>query len=127
MNIFQEDIKQASLNNDFFRKVIFTGNNAQLVLMSLNSQEDIGEEVHDLDQILFFVEGMGKAVLDGVEYEIQPDKVFYVPKGTRHNFINTGDTKMKLYTVYAPAEHPDGTIHETKEDALKAEEADHQD
>jgi mannose-6-phosphate isomerase-like protein (cupin superfamily) len=124
MAIFNDNIRKLTLENSYFRKVIFTGPNAQLVLMSLKPSEDIGEEIHKLDQILFFVEGSGKAVLDGAEYEIKSDSVFYVPKGTKHNFINTGNTSLKLYTVYTPAEHADGVIHKTKEEAMMEEHRD---
>lgn len=121
MKIFEANIKNLTEENEYFRKVLFTGPNAQLVVMTLKPGEDIGEEVHKLDQVLFFVSGNGKALLDDVEYEITPDKVFYVPKGTKHNFINGNESEMKLYTVYAPAEHEDGTIHKTKEDAMEDE------
>ena len=117
---FQANIKELALDNENFRKVIHTGENSQLVLMSLKPGEEIGEETHDgVDQILFFVDGDGKAVIDGHTESITIDDVVFVPAGTLHNFINTGDSDMKLYTVYSPPEHPDGTIHATKEDAMQ--------
>ncbi|MEI7603549.1 MAG: cupin domain-containing protein [bacterium] len=122
MNIYRGDIKELALENTDFRRVLYTGNNAQIVVMCLKPGEDIGEEVHDLDQILTFIEGTGKSVLDDKEYEIRQDLVFYVPKGTKHNFINTGSGHMKLYTIYSPAQHRDGTIHVTKQDAMMDDE-----
>lgn len=123
MKIFTTNIKEDALEDNYFRKVLFTSKSSQLVLMSLKPGEDIGEEVHKVDQTLIFVEGHGKAKLDGDEYEIKPNSIFCVPAGTKHNFINSEDGYMKLYTIYAPAEHKEGAIHKTKEDAEKAEES----
>ncbi len=92
--------------------------------MSIEAGDEIGAEVHeDNDQILYFVDGVGKAVVAGAEHEIAPGDVVDVPAGTEHNFINTGDKPLKLFTVYAPSHHPDGTIHETKAQATAAEAA----
>jgi mannose-6-phosphate isomerase-like protein (cupin superfamily) len=85
----------------------------------------MGAEVHDLDQVLVFVSGRGEYVLDGAKGQVGPGEVVVVPAGTKHNFITVGDEPMKLYTVYAPPEHPDGTIHKTKEEAEIAEAEEH--
>lgn len=122
--MFHIDIKKLTLENDNFRKVIYTGKNSQLVLMSIPVAEEIGEEVHpDVDQILFLVSGIGEAVLEGKSSEFKTDEVVFVPAGTKHNFINKGDTDLKLYTVYSPPEHPDGTVHKTKAEAQQSEES----
>lgn len=119
------NIEDATMENENFRKVLYTAHHSQLVVMSLKPLEEIGEEVHHLDQFLRVEEGVGAAVLDDVRHEIQKDFVVVVPAGTKHNIINTSpDKEMKLYTIYSPAEHKDGTIHKTKEDAMK-DEADH--
>ena len=124
MKGFVENIEKLSLDNELFRKVLYTAKNCQLVLMSLNVGEEIGAEVHHLDQFLRVESGEGKAVLDGVSHDISDGFAILVPAGTEHNIINTGATKMKLYTVYAPANHRDGVIHNTKADA-EADEAEH--
>ncbi len=116
-----KNLIQQTLANDYFRQVVATNKFSQLVLMSILPGEDIGEEVHDLDQILYIAQGSGKAVLDGQETEIGVGDVINVPEGTRHNVINSGAESLKLITVYAPAEHPDGTIHKTKAEAQAAE------
>ncbi|HEX7042085.1 MAG TPA: cupin domain-containing protein [Patescibacteria group bacterium] len=115
-----ENIKELTKENTNFRHVIYTGNHSQLVLMSLLPKEDIGEETHeDNDQILFIVSGEGEAILNGKMTKIGKKSVVFVPSGTKHNIINTGDEDMKLYTVYAPSVHKDGIIHITKLDAEK--------
>jgi len=89
------------------------------VLMSVLPGEDIGQEIHeDVDQVLTFVEGKGKAVIDGETHDIGVGDLFAVPAGIDHNFINTGNAALKLFTVYSPPEHPDGVVHATKADAL---------
>ncbi len=115
---FQANIENLTKENNFFRKVLYTGEHSQLVLMSIEPGSEIGEETHaDVDQILFFVEGEGEAVLNNQSKQIGKGDVVFVPAGTLHNFRNTGDIQLKLYTVYSPPEHPDGTIHKTKEEA----------
>lgn len=114
-------IADQARDNSYFRKVIFTGPRAQIVLMSVQPGEDIGLETHDVDQIICFVAGSGTAKVAGEEYSVSPGDIVYVSAGQEHNFINTGSDPMKLYTIYAPSEHPDGQIHETKADALAAE------
>ncbi|MDI6778450.1 MAG: cupin domain-containing protein [Patescibacteria group bacterium] len=113
------NIEDATKENANFRKVLYTAKFNQLVVMSLKPGEEIGEEVHTLDQFIRIEEGTGKAVLDGVEHEIEDDFAIVVPAGMKHNFINTSaDTLMKLYTIYSPPEHRDGVVHATKVDAL---------
>ena len=113
------NIEKASKENSYFRKVLYTAKNSQLVVMSLAPNQDIGEEVHTLDQFIRIEDGIGKAVLDGVEHAIETEWAVVIPAGTRHNIINTSpDKEMKLYTIYSPAEHRDGVIHATKEDAM---------
>jgi mannose-6-phosphate isomerase-like protein (cupin superfamily) len=122
MAIFVENIEKQTLENENFRKVIATNGYSQLVLMSLLPMEDIGMETHPaVDQFFRVEKGMGKAVLNGTEYEFSDGFAIVIPAGTEHNIINTSETdKLKLYTIYSPANHPDGTIHATKEIAVKA-------
>ena len=122
MKGFFVDIEKAALENENFRKVLYTARNSQLVLMSLAPGEEIGEEVHELDQFIRIEAGIGKAVLDGVEHAISDDSVVIVPQGARHNIVNSGSTAMKLYTLYSPPNHRHGTIHKTKADAQTDEE-----
>ncbi len=118
------NIEKASLENANFRTVLYTAENSQLVVMSLKPGEDIGEEVHHLDQFIRCEAGEGKAILDGVEHTIRGGFAVVVPAGARHNVINTSrDKEMKLYTVYSPPNHRDGVVHATKADAEKDEEA----
>jgi mannose-6-phosphate isomerase-like protein (cupin superfamily) len=119
------NIEKASLENENFRKVLYTAKNCQLVVMSLKPGEDIGMEVHQLDQFIRVESGTGKTVLNGKEHELQDGYAVIVPAGTEHNIINTSSEKeMKLYTVYAPPNHLDQTIHVTKADA-QADEGEH--
>ncbi len=115
------DVETEAIKNNFFRHVLFTGKNTQLVLMSLQPHEDIGNEVHpDVDQFFRIEEGEGKAVLnDKDEVPLKAGSSVLVVAGTWHNIINLSDIKpMKLYTLYSPPNHPDGTIHKTKKDAV---------
>ncbi|MFA5232592.1 MAG: cupin domain-containing protein [Candidatus Paceibacterota bacterium] len=113
------NIEKATVENDNFRKVLYTAKHSQLVLMNLLPGEDIGEEVHTLDQFLRVEKGIGKAVLNDVEYPIEDGSAIVVPAGVKHNIVNTStEEPMKLYTVYSPPEHRDGVIHPTKEDAV---------
>ena len=119
------NIEKLSLENEDFREVLYTAKNSQLVVMSLKPNEDIGEEVHQLDQFIRCEAGTGKAILDDVEHEISDGFVVVVPAGTKHNIINTSSEKeLKLYTLYSPPNHKDGTIHATKADA-EADESEH--
>ncbi len=125
MKGYVTDIESRSLANEYFREVLYTDERVQLVVMSLNPSEDIGEEVHDLDQFIRVEKGSGQAVLDGVPHDIKDGSAIIVPKGTRHNIVNGSATEsMKLYTLYAPPDHKDGTIHKTKADA-EADTGDH--
>ncbi len=117
------NIEKNSLENEYFREVLFTSENLQLVVMSLKPSEDIGEEVHDLDQFIRVEKGEGKAVLDGEEFLLADGSSVIIPRGTRHNIINTSAVNpLKLYTLYSPPNHKDGTIHKTKEEAEANEE-----
>jgi mannose-6-phosphate isomerase-like protein (cupin superfamily) len=113
-----KNVQQLASENKNFRKVLFTNKHSQVVLMSILPGKDIGQEVHEtVDQVLVFVKGSGQALVGGEVHEIGAGDLFTVPAGTEHNFINTGDDVMKLFTVYSPPEHPDGVIHATKADA----------
>lgn len=124
MKGYVENIEQATLENTHFRKVIYTGKHTQLVVMHLNPGEDIGEEVHTVDQFLRIEQGRGVAILDGVKHEVSDDWAIVVPAGATHNVINSNDGPMKLYTLYSPPEHLKDTVHITKADAM-ADTADH--
>ncbi len=108
------NIEKVTLENADYRRVLYTGKNSQLVLMALQAGEEIGEEVHHLDQFIRCEEGEGKVILDGVEHVFRADDAVVIPQGTRHNVINTGAVPFKLYTVYSPPEHKDRTVHRTK-------------
>jgi mannose-6-phosphate isomerase-like protein (cupin superfamily) len=117
------NIKKLSLDNDCFRKVLYTTKTSQLVLMSLKPNEDIGEEVHQLDQFIRCESGSAKAILDGEEYFMSEDFAIVVPSGAKHNIINmSSDKPLKLTTLYSPPNHRDGLTHKTKEDAESDEE-----
>lgn len=122
---FNQDIVQLTKDNTDFRRVVLTGQNSQLVLMSIQPGEDIGEETHHVDQVLVFVAGTGEAVLNGEKSAVSANRLVVVPAGTRHNFINTGDEPLKLYTIYAPPEEPDGLVHKTKAEAEAWEKEHH--
>ena len=112
------NIGEETLKNTNFRKVLYTAKNSQLVVMSINPVEEIGEEVHHLDQFIRCEAGEGKAILNGVEYGISDGFAIVVPAGVLHNIINTSSDKpLKLYTVYSPPNHRDGVVHATKADA----------
>lgn len=120
--MFLKDIAKLARENNNFREVIYTGENSQLVLMNIKTNEDIGEETHEkVDQILFFVEGKGRGIINGQSHDFAAGDVAFVPAGAKHNFINTGTINLKLYTVYSPPNHPPETLHMTKEDAELAE------
>ena len=115
------NVQQLALENTNFRKVLFTNEHSQVVLMSVLPGDDIGREVHDdVDQVLVFVNGAGEAVVGTDKHRIGPGDMFVVPAGTEHDFINTGNEALKLFTVYSPPEHPDGVVHVTKADAQLA-------
>jgi mannose-6-phosphate isomerase-like protein (cupin superfamily) len=119
MNGYVGNIKQLTLENESFRKVLYTAQYSQLTVMHLQSAEDIGEEVHDVDQFLRIEKGAGRAVLNGVENKLTDGSVVIVPAGVKHNIINDSTTEpMKLYTLYCPPHHRDGVMHKTKKEAL---------
>jgi mannose-6-phosphate isomerase-like protein (cupin superfamily) len=123
---FNEDIVKRAKANSYFREVLATGPHSQIVVMSIPPGGEIGSEVHPhIDQVLVFVQGEGEAILDGQKSAVAVDRLVHVPAGTRHNFVNTGKTDLRLYTIYAPPEHAPGTIHKTKAEADAAHEAEH--
>ncbi|MBI5530831.1 MAG: cupin domain-containing protein [Candidatus Doudnabacteria bacterium] len=123
MNGYIANLEELTLNNTNFRHVLYTAKHSQLVLMSLLPGEEIGEEVHTLDQFFRFEAGTGKVVIDGAEHQVKDGSGVIVPAGAKHNVINTsGSEILKLYTIYSPAEHKDGTIRKTKAEALANEE-----
>jgi len=124
MKGFKSNIEKETLGNEDFRKVLYTGKYLQLVLMSLKVGEEIGAEIHpDHDQFFRFESGLGKCVIDQTEYTVMDGDVIVVPAGAKHNVINTGKTgDLKMYTLYGPPNHQDGTIRITKEDAEKMDE-----
>ena len=122
MKGYVTNIEEAAKQNNNFRKVLYTARHSQLVVMSIPPGEDIGMEVHTLDQFIRVEQGSGKAILDGVEHAIEAEFAVVVPAGANHNIINTGKTDMKLYTLYSPPEHRDGVVRRTKAEAEAEEE-----
>ncbi|HRY62393.1 MAG TPA: cupin domain-containing protein [Candidatus Paceibacterota bacterium] len=124
MKGYVSNIEKESLENDNFRKVLYTAKYSQLVLMSLLPKEEIGEEVHsDVDQFFRIEKGTGVVIIDGVTHNISDGFAIIVPSGAKHNVINSSDSeKLKLYTIYSPAEHQDGVVRKTKADAEAKEE-----
>lgn len=123
MKGYVTNIEDDTLENDHFRRVLYTAKHMQLVLMSLRANEEIGEETHELAQFIRVEAGQGLAVLDGVAHRLSDGTAVIIPAGTKHNVINVSDTEeLKLYTIYAPPEHRDGTVHKTKSDAIEQEE-----
>ncbi len=124
MHGFVTNIEQESIQNENFRKVLYTWVHSQLVLMNLKPHEEIGNETHtDNDQFFRFERGEGKCIIDGNEYIVSDGFAVIVPAGARHNIINTSATEdLKIYTIYAPAHHKDGIVRATKDDAQKKEE-----
>jgi len=116
---FVTNIEEDTVKNKNFRKVLYTGKNSQLVLMSIKPKEDIGVEVHDVDQFFRIDAGTGKVVINGVEHKLSNGFAIVVPAGAKHNIINDGTEDLKLYSIYSPPHHQDKTIHKTKEIALK--------
>lgn len=117
------NLEEETVANTNFRRVLYTAEHMQLVLMSLFPKEEIGEETHELDQFIRVDHGVATVILNGEMQHVADGYAVIIPAGVRHNIINDSeDTPLKLYTIYAPAEHKDGTIHETKADALAGEE-----
>jgi mannose-6-phosphate isomerase-like protein (cupin superfamily) len=117
MKGYVKDIEGLAVKNDDFRRVVYTAKDCQLVVMALKPKEEIGAEVHKLDQFFRVEEGTGAAVLDGVPTAIRAGFAVVVPAGTKHNIINTGSVPLKLYTLYAPPNHRDGVVHHTRAEA----------
>ena len=119
MKGFNANIEKETLDNDNYRKVLYSGKHSQLVLMSLKPKEEIGMEVHpDNDQFFRFEKGQGKVVIDGNEYEVKDGSAIIVPAGAQHNVLNVSETEdLKLYTIYSPAHHKDGIVRATKAEA----------
>jgi mannose-6-phosphate isomerase-like protein (cupin superfamily) len=123
MKGFVADIEKLTEDNSDFRRVLYTGKNLQLVLMAIQPGEEIGEEVHDdRDQFFRVEKGRGEVLIDGNRSKIKSDDAVIVPAGARHNVVNTGDKPLRLYTLYGPPEHREGTVHGTKAEADAAEE-----
>ena len=119
MKGYVTNIEKDSLENENFQLVLYTAKNSQLVLMSLEPKEEIGEEIHTLDQFIRVEKGNGLAVLDGIEHQIADGSAVVIPAGTKHNIINSSEAeKMKLYTIYSPPEHRDQVLHKTKAEAM---------
>lgn len=127
MSGYSVKLEQATLENTNFRKVLYTAPHSQLVLMSLKPSEDIGMEVHENnDQFIRIDAGHGQAIIDGEVFDLADGSAVVIPAGSQHNIINLSETEdLKLYTVYSPAHHPEGTIHATKAEAMVAEELEH--
>lgn len=127
MKNYIDNIETQTLQNNNFRKVLFTGKHEQLVVMALKPGENIGMEVHpNVDQFIRIEQGEGKAILDGEEYALEDDFAVIITAGTGHDIVNTSETEvMKLYTVYGPPNHPEGTVHKTKAEADEYEAQHH--
>jgi mannose-6-phosphate isomerase-like protein (cupin superfamily) len=128
MKGYVENIEEATVSNRDFRRVLYTGKNLQLVLMTLQPGEEIGEEVHeDRDQFFRIEEGRGTVYIDGTPNQVEDDFAVIVPAGARHNVVASSDQPLKLYTIYGPPEHRDGTVHKDKAQADADHENDHWD
>ena len=122
MKGYVQNIESIAVKNEEFRQVLYTAKNCQLVVMALKPKEEIGAEVHKLDQFFRVEEGTGEAFLDGVSKKIRRGFAVLVPAGMNHNIINTGSVPLKLYTIYSPPNHRDGVVHHTPADAEKDNE-----
>jgi len=124
---YVENIEEQTVSNENFRQVVYTGKYLQLVLMSLKPGEDIGMEVHpDVDQFFRRDQGQGKIIINGQETEVTDGFAIVVPAGAEHNLINTStNQELKLYTIYAPPNHPDSTVHHSREEAMAYEQEHH--
>ena len=126
MTAFNGSIRKLARVNKDFRREVATGSHSQVVLMCLRQGEEIGEEVHhDTDQIFVVVKGGGEAVLDGASQVLDKGALLLVPAGMRHNIRNTGDKRLRLVTIYSPPHHAPGTVHATREEAMRAEAGEH--
>lgn len=122
MKGYVQNIESVAMKNEDFRQVLYTGRNCQLVVMALKPEEEIGMEIHQLDQFFRVEEGTGEAILDGVRTVISAGFAILVPAGANHNIINTGAVPMKLYTLYSPPNHRDGVLQHTRAEAEKDNE-----
>ncbi|WP_313674980.1 cupin domain-containing protein [Mycolicibacterium sp.] len=123
MKGFVGNVEKLTEDNNDFRRVLYTGHNLQLVLMALQPGDEIGEEVHDdIDQFFRIETGEGEVWIDGTPNPVKADDGIVVPQGARHNVVNTGSETLRLYTIYSPPEHIDGTVHVTRADALATHE-----
>ena len=122
MAVFNKDIIDLATKNKNFQKEVYYDENCQIVLMSIEPGDDIGEETHDADQTTFFVAGEGQAVVDGSRTKVTPNHIIVIPKGAKHNIINKGEEPLKLFTVYSPPAEEQGVNFKTKEAAEAAEE-----
>jgi mannose-6-phosphate isomerase-like protein (cupin superfamily) len=122
MAIFNKDMVQLATKNTHFQKEVYRDDFCQIVLMSIEAGDDIGEETHEADQTTFFVAGEGQAVVDGSRTKVGPNHMVVIPKGALHNIVNKGEEPLKLFSVYAPPAEPEGVDFKTKEEAEAAEE-----
>jgi mannose-6-phosphate isomerase-like protein (cupin superfamily) len=124
---YSVNIETKTLENPYFRQVLFTAPHSQLVVMTLQVGEEIGQETHpDRDQFIRVEAGQGEAILDGERHALSDGAAVVIPAGTEHNVVNTSDSEpLRLYTIYSPPEHPDGTINRTKQEALEYERRHH--
>jgi mannose-6-phosphate isomerase-like protein (cupin superfamily) len=116
MKGFVTNIEKATLENENYRQVLYTGMSSQLVLMTIQPGDEIGSETHDLDQFIRIEAGQAVVTLDGVDHAVEDDWAVVIPAGTEHNVVNNGDEPLRLYSIYSPPEHKDGTVHATKAD-----------
>lgn|ERR1700694_3815345 len=123
METLRIELKDVAKENECFRQVLFTGVHSQLVVMALRAGEEIGEEVHEVDQFIYLVKGEGEAIMAGVAAPFEKGEALCVPAGSLHNVRNTGDEPMKLFTVYSPPQHAAGTVEKYKTDVLEEERA----
>ena len=123
METLRIELKEVAKENEYFRRVLFTGVHSQLVVMALRAGEEIGEEVHEVDQFIYAVKGEGEAIMAGVVSPFVKGEALCVAAGSLHNVRNTGDGPMKLYTVYSPPQHAAGTVEKFKADVLEEEQA----
>lgn len=123
---YVSNIEDETLSNENFRKVLYTGKHCQLVVMTIQAGEDIGMEVHGhVDQFIRVEEGEAEVILNGEVTKVKDDFAFIIPAGVEHNVVNTGKKALKLYTIYSPANHPEGTVHKDRAEAMEAEEHEH--
>ena len=126
MSGYYTNIQEETVNNQNFRKVLFTGQHAQLVVMSLKPGEEIGMEVHPaVDQFFRIEQGQAQVTIDGQNHHVKDDDAFIVPAGAQHNIVNSGEVDLKLYTIYSPPNHPEGTVYITKVEAEAYEKQHH--